>query len=243
MGPHREFRRIDLINAREANMRLDRNGFELRHRPVSLGADTSTTSDIIGDAYYKDCEDLVKEATGAAAVLAFHKNSRAGKPRYIDGSKVEEKVEGVSRPVTVRHTDFTYDSSKHQVKILGRPRQDNDYFRMGSVMLSDNMKQMLEAPGARYALINVWRSTQADPIEAYPLSCVDAQTIEPYDLATQVFKKGGKSVHETYLARHNPNHKNYFYPRQTRDEALLFKCWDCWNSRSDPGQDGGQGRT
>lgn len=200
-------------------MNLHRNGFELRYRPVPQGADVPNYFDQVGGDYYRDCEELVKEVTGGAMVMAFHHRCRE-----TPGATQADST--ASTPVLVRHNDYSYESAEQTVEKLKQPQSGQKFLRSVRDQIPDKMKQLLEAPGARYALVNVWRNTQVDPVEAFPLSCIDAQTIEPSDFATQTLREDGQATHELYMSRHNPKHKNYFYPRQTRNEALLIKCWD-----------------
>ena len=57
------------------------------------------------------------------------------------------------------------------------------------------------------------------------LRCCDGQTVEPGDLVASDLIYPNRSG-ETYSVKYNPNHRWYYIPEMTTDEALLLKCYD-----------------
>ena len=79
--------------------------------------------------------------------------------------------------------------------------------------------------GGRFAIINVWRNIDTEPVESQSLALCDGQTVEPAELV--VFEIHYRDrIGENYFARHAPRHGWWWYPAVTRDEALLIKQWD-----------------
>ena len=73
-------------------------------------------------------------------------------------------------------------------------------------------------------VINLWRPIRG-PLRDAPLAMCDGQTVAPGDLvASDLIYPGRKG--ETYSVKYNPNHRWFYVPEMTADEALLFKCYD-----------------
>ena len=77
----------------------------------------------------------------------------------------------------------------------------------------------------RFAEYNVWRNIAVDPVEMIPLGLVDAQSIAPRDLAVCDLVYADRTG-EIYQGVYNPDHHWYYFPKMTRNEAVLIKCYD-----------------
>src|SRR5215470_16293877 len=88
-----EERQVTVHNARllEGDQRrtVEKNGFELFYRPLILSdLDFLDHQDVI-QYYYRECEQLVQEVTGAATVVAFDHNVRSA-----DGKQGKQRIRG-----------------------------------------------------------------------------------------------------------------------------------------------------
>ena len=63
------------------------------------------------------------------------------------------------------------------------------------------------------------------PVERYPLALADAASVSVDDLVTFEIRYTDR-IGENYFARHAAEHRWLHFPRLTRDEAILIKCWD-----------------
>jgi hypothetical protein len=177
---------------------LDVQGFALVHTPTSV-------TDFYDEAqleamYYREAEDLVKQATGATRVMVFDHTIR----RREQG--VEDRAPGTPRqPVTRIHGDYTEVSGPQRVRDL-----------MGS-----EADELLKR---RFAIVNVWRPIRGPLFDA-PLAVCDATSLADGDLVPQDLiyrdRKG-----EIYGLTFNPAHRWYYAPAMQADEALLLKCFD-----------------
>ena len=77
----------------------------------------------------------------------------------------------------------------------------------------------------RFAEFNVWRNIAHDPVEMAPLGFVDAESIAPRDLAVCDLVYADRTG-EIYQGVYNADHRWYYFPRMTRDEAILIKCYE-----------------
>jgi hypothetical protein len=73
-------------------------------------------------------------------------------------------------------------------------------------------------------VINLWRPIRG-PLRDSPLAMVDGTTVAPDDLvASDLIYPNRRG--ETYSVKYNPNHRWFYFPEMTADEALLLKCYD-----------------
>jgi hypothetical protein len=103
------------------------------------------------------------------------------------------------------HIDYTLKSGPQRVRDL----------------LPDEAETLLRR---RFSVVNVWRPIRG-PLEDAPLALCDARSVSPWDLvASDLLYKD--RIGETYNVRHNPAHRWFYAPRMSRDEVLLFRCYD-----------------
>jgi hypothetical protein len=135
------------------SLSLDVEGFELRRcaTAVSNFYDPSQVRSI----YYPEVEQLVKEATGAAQVVAFEHDVRCAPKARLAPSAVRE-------PVKVVHDDYTEKSAPERVRLYLLQKAD----------------RLLQS---RYEVINVWRPIGGPVVES-PLAVCDARSIRKEDI-------------------------------------------------------------
>jgi hypothetical protein len=177
---------------------LDVQGFALVDAPTAV-------TDFYDEAqlkatYYREAEDLVKQATGASRVVVFDHTIR----RREQG--VEDRTPGTPRqPVTRIHGDYTE---------LSGPQRVHDL--MGAE--ADALLQH------RFAIVNVWRPIRG-PLYDAPLAVCDAASVAEGDLVPQDLIYRDRTG-EIYGLTYNPAHRWYYAPAMQADEALLLKCFD-----------------
>ena len=221
---------MNVLNARDSmnikSISLDKQGFELFPSILdNLEIDFFNNKQVI-NIYYSHCADFVKEATGAQSVFAFDHNIRSA-----TGKKSKKIINGgqqVQGPAHLVHGDYTLTSAPERFKQLSKPPGKNDTLlsvlgESNSLLSVDTINETLS--NGRFAIINLWRNIVIDPVEINPLALCDASTVSPQDLVVFEIHYADR-VGENYFAKHNQKHDWYFYPKMTRDEALLIKQWD-----------------
>jgi hypothetical protein len=175
---------------------LDRQAFILRHHDTKVR--DFYDEEEIRTTYNAEVEALVKRQTGAAKVVVFDHTVRTA----------DRAVErGLRTPVRSVHNDYTEKSGPQRVRDLLPP---------------DEAEARLKK---RFAEYNVWRNIAHEPVEMAPLGFVDAESIAPRDLAVCDLVYADRTG-EIYQGVYNADHRWYYIPRMTRDEAILIKCYD-----------------
>src|SRR4051812_43351187 len=148
--------------------------------------------------YYAEVEALIKRETGAAKVVVFDHTVRTA----------DRAVErGLRAPVRSVHNDYTEKSGPQRVRDLLSPEEAEMRLKK------------------RFAEYNVWRNIAHEPVEMSPLGFVDAESIAPRDLAICDLIYEDRTG-EIYVGVQNADHRWYYFPKMTRDEAVLIKCYD-----------------
>jgi len=177
---------------------LDVQGFALVPAPTAV-ADFYDEAQLQA-IYYREAEDLVKQATGASRVVVFDHTIR----RRTHG--VEDRTPGIPRqPVTRIHGDYTKLSGPQRVRDL----------------MGDEADDLLSR---RFAIVNVWRPIRGPLFDA-PLAVCDAGSLADGDLVPQDLIYRDRTG-EIYGLTYNPAHRWYYAPAMRADEALLLKCFD-----------------
>lgn len=205
---------------------LAANGFELLLQPQDVGNIDFLNHEQVVKNYYKGCEDIVREATGAH-VFAFDHNVRSA-----SGKKTKRRIEGgqqVQGPAHMVHGDYTLTSAPQRLEDLTKPATGNDTLRKilgeGKSLISPEMAKAALNGEKQFAIINVWRNIVKEPVVTHPIALCDGQSVEPEDLVVFEIHYADR-VGENYFAKHSPRHQWYYYPAITGDEALLIKQWD-----------------
>ncbi|SRR5216683_346296 len=135
------------------SLSLDIQGFTLRCRDTAVSNFYDPAQ--VRSVYYPEVEQLVKDATGAAKVVAFEHDVRCA-------PKARQGVNAVREPVKVVHDDYTEKSAPERVRLY-LPNQ------------ADILLQ------SRYEVINVWRPING-PVQETPLAICDARSIREEEL-------------------------------------------------------------
>ncbi len=191
-------RRATLRNGRVADeaFELDKQGFELVDHPTRVRDFLDAAE--IRDVYYPEMIELVKARTGARRVVVFDHTLRTADEEKREALKLREVVRRV-------HNDYTEWSARQRVRDV----------------LPDEADALI---AGRFAVAQVWRPI-LHPVETHPLALCDARSVAPEDLIVAERRYPGR-VGQTYSVAANPAHEWTWFPRMTRDEALVFKVYD-----------------
>jgi hypothetical protein len=175
---------------------LDRNGFVFVEHKTAV-ADFFDQATLPA-AYYPEVVQLIKTLSGAARVVVFDHTLRSG-------AETEREEKRIREPVLSAHNDYTEWSAPQRVRDL-LPAEAEELLRH------------------RFAIIQVWRAIN-QPIESNPLAIADAQSVAFDDLLISE-RRYPNRVGQTYRLRYNERHRWFYFPRMTRNEALVFKVFD-----------------
>ena len=191
-------RRVAIRNGRPDADRftLDRNGFRFVRHDTKVA--DFYDEDQVRRVYYPEMEALVKAESGASRVVVFDHTLRTADDALREQQKIREVVR---RP----HNDYTEQSAPQRLKDL----------------LPDEADELLKK---RFAIIQVWRPIR-HPVETHPLAIADARSVSTDDFVLSERRSPGR-IGQTYAIAYNPKHKWFWFPRQARDEALVFKVFD-----------------
>ena len=191
-----ERRLVPIADGREADLSLERNGFELvEHRTA---VKDFFDPEELKAVYYPEVVRLVQARSGASRVVVFDHTLRSG-----DEAEREEKL--VREPVLSAHNDYTEWSGPQRVREI----------------MGDEAEALL---ARRFAIIQVWRAI-AQPIRANPLAVADARSVAAEDLLVAE-RRYPHRVGQTYRLKYNPAHRWFYFPQMRRDEAIVFKVYD-----------------
>jgi len=210
---------------------LEAHGFELC--PDALrrsGLDEFDFDDNhrIVENYYPTCVNLVKQMTGAEHVFAFDHNIRTSDDKQMERTAIKggNLKQG---PASVVHGDYTLTSASQRLRDLAQPPTINDTMKQflpeGQSLIPASLAERSLGSGGRFGIINVWRNISRQPVKKTPLALCDGQTVTPEDLVTFEIHYADR-IGENYFAKEQDKHAWYYYPKMTRDEALLIKQWD-----------------
>ncbi len=230
LGVDLEEREMPILDARglapAGQPTLAANGFELEQRPMADPGLDFLDHDAVVRAYYPECAEIVRAATGAATAAAFDHNIRSA-----TGKSGQQRIAGgqqVQGPAHLVHGDYTLTSAPQRLRDLARLPSLNDTYRTalpeGATLLdADAVEEAVES--GRFAIINVWRNIAREPVATRPLALCDAASVRPEELVVFEIHYGDR-VGENYFAKHDPRHRWVYWSAMTRDEALLIKQWD-----------------
>jgi len=175
---------------------LDGDGFRFVRHDTKVNS--FLDADEIKRVYYPEMEALVKAESGAKRVVVFDHTIRTADKAFREEHKLRETVQRA-------HNDYTEWSGPQRVRDI----------------LPDEAEDLLKR---RFAIIQVWRPIRY-PVENHPLAIADARSVSPADFVLSE-RRYPNRVGQTYAIAYNPAHKWYWFPRQARDEALVFKVYD-----------------
>src|SRR5580704_8335482 len=112
---------------------------------------------------------------------------------------------GPRQPATRVHVDQTLTSGPNRVR----------------EHVPEEAEELLKG---RVQVINLWRPIRG-PVRDAPLAMADGTTVAPEDLvASDLIYPNRRG--ETYSVKYNANHRWFYFPEMTPDEAILLKCYD-----------------
>ncbi|MFO1084700.1 MAG: CmcJ/NvfI family oxidoreductase [Reyranellaceae bacterium] len=197
LGNYRDFEvRIHDARPIAKDLSLDRQAFVLRQHKTAVR--DFYDRDEVRRVYEPEVEALVKRETGASKVVVFDHTIRAADRGVERGHRA---------PVRSVHNDYTERSGPQRVRDLLPPDEAEARLRK------------------RFAQYNVWRNIAHDPVEMSPLGFVDSGSIAPRDLAVCDLVYADR-VGEIFIGVYNADHRWYYFPRLTREEAVLIKGYD-----------------
>ena len=175
---------------------LDVEGFAFVDHPTKV-------SDFYDDAelaavYVPEVEALIAAHTGASKVFVFDQTRRSS-------SQTLREKHNPRDPAGAAHTDYTDWSAQQRIKDLLPEEADARLAK-------------------RFAIVNVWRSV-AGVVEQWPLALCDARSVDDSHLHT-VERRAYNRVGQTRHASYDAGNVWYYFPRMTRDEAVLIKNYD-----------------
>jgi hypothetical protein len=194
-----ETHQVTIHDARPLVDRLsvDIQGFCLARHETAV-VDFYDTAEV-REVYYPEMETLVKQATGAVKAIVFDHTVRVD-----DGGLQQERK--VRAPVRSVHNDFTVAAAEQRVRDLLPPAEARHWL------------------SRRFGSINVWRPITG-PVETAPLAICEFGSIRDDDLIAAE-RRYQNRVGGIYYLAHNPDQRWYYFPKMTRDEVVLLKCYD-----------------
>jgi hypothetical protein len=180
---------------------LDAQGLVLRQHNTKVK--NFLDENEVRSTYYSEVERLVKNLTGASAVIVFDYNVRSS-------SKADRERTGAYPPARFAHADYTFISGPQRVRDL-----------LPSTEATERLKR-------RFVFLNVWRSISG-PIEDDALAVCDARSVDQSDLVATDLVYTDRTG-EFYNLTFQPKHRWYYFPRMRRDEALILQCFDSSDS-------------
>ena len=176
---------------------LEREGFVfVRH---DTGVADFYDEEELRSVYYPEIDALVKRETGASRVVIFDHTLRA----QDEGIRAERKVREPNRSV---HNDYTEWSAPKRVRDL---------------LPAEEAEALLQR---RFAIVQVWRPTR-NPVRTNPLAIADARSLRTEELIPSQRSYPGR-IGETYQITYSPEHRWFYFPEMTRNEAIVFKVFD-----------------
>ncbi|MGE3286864.1 MAG: CmcJ/NvfI family oxidoreductase [Pseudonocardia sp.] len=183
---------------------LDRDG--LAFRRTAAATDDLFDDEFVRGRYYAETETVVREVTGARAVVAFDHNVRSA-----DRARREEA--GAQPPVDAAHGDYSEGSGHRRVR---------EVFVDRGVRITD---------ATRTAIVNVWRPICA-VVQDRPLAVCDPRTVSPDDLVETAIDHFGEDVArprhsgQIYSLRFSAAHRWLYLADMRSTELMLFTAFD-----------------
>lgn len=182
---------------------LDEQGFKLYHWPTKMEVRENYQSDWydrekVDSIYLQECAELMCHATGATRAIPFD---------YVVRNRKLAKQGIAAGYGNGPHNDHTLVSGPRRVREMLGPEPVND-----------------EVMKYRYAIMNVWR--RWDGGNDWPLGACSYPSLDyNRDMIScdLVYKQ---RTGETYMVRHGPKHRFFWWSDMTKDEAVILKIYD-----------------
>jgi hypothetical protein len=177
--------------------RLDVHGFVFADHPTQVVDFTDETERV--RVYDAEVRALIKKHSGASEVVVFDHTLRVSDAEGQKALDARPTVKGV-------HNDYTETSAPRRLReIVGDAEAERRFQK-------------------RWAIIQVWRPIRGT-VAIDPLGICDGRSI-PRKGFIRVERRYKYRTGEVYHIAHDPAHEWYYFPRMTRDEALVFKVFD-----------------
>ena len=177
---------------------LDREGFELVRHPTVVR--NYYDDEEVKRVYYPAVEAFLKATLKADRVVIFDHTVR----KRVQGAP-DIRGAGPRQPATRVHVDQTATSGANRVR----------------EHLGEQAEELLKG---RVQVINLWRPIRG-PLRDTPLAMLDGTTVKEGDLVASDLIYPNRSG-ETYSVTYSPEHRWFYFPDMTPDEAILLKCYD-----------------
>ncbi|MGZ8154383.1 MAG: CmcJ/NvfI family oxidoreductase [Burkholderiales bacterium] len=196
-----QYRQYDMAvrngRALRRTFQLDTHGFVFVDHPTQVRDFTDEAER--KSVYDREVQALICKHSGASEVLVFDHTLRVSDE---DGQKslgARPTVKGV-------HNDYTEASAPRRLReIVGDAEAERRFTK-------------------RWAIIQVWRPIRGTVL-IDPLGICDGRSI-PQKGFIRVERRYKYRTGEVYHIAHDPGHAWFYFPRMTRDEALVFKVFD-----------------
>ncbi len=191
-------RRMTVLNGRQhaKDFELENNGFRFVRHDTQMK--DFYDPDEITRVYYPEMVELIKKESGAKRVVVFDHTLRTADDALRESKQIREVVRRV-------HNDYTEWSGPQRLRDI----------------LPGEADALLKG---RFAIIQVWRPIR-HPVETHPLAMADAKSLSDDDFIISE-RRYPDRVGQTYAIAHNPAHRWFWFPRQRREEAIVFKVYD-----------------
>lgn len=196
---------VEVHDARpgRAGLSLEREGFVLADQRCTLRDDPG---DAALRSAYAEAEALLRDLTGACEARVFDHTLRRRQPHKPPLDGAGGSFAAVREPVGRVHADYTPWSAPVRLQAV----------------LGEAARERLQG---RWAVVGLWRPLNDAPLHDAPLAVADARSVAPGDLVTNELVYPDRRG-ETYIGRHNPGLRWWWFPQQTRDEVIVFKNFD-----------------
>jgi len=178
--------------------RLDTHGFVFVDHETQVK--DFTDPDEAKRFYEPEVRALVKQSSGASEVVVINQWVRFG-------DEARRNAAGARPPVKRVHSDFTDNTARWWLRHI-----------FGNAEAERRMKK-------RFAIVQVWRPIRGDVI-ADPLAICDARSVSRECFILVERRYPDRRAGETYQIAYHPSHEWFWFPRMTRNEALVFKVFD-----------------
>lgn len=179
----------------------DKHGFSLHD--FKTGYDGWEDDEKVRSLFYPEVVDFLKRNTGAKRVLVFDHTIRS---KSNQAKKLTQETNTSQRaPVMLVHCDYTAESGPTRVRQL----------------LGDEAEDLLSR---RVAFFNVWKPIHRT-VEEHPLAMCDV-TSAPQDDFFKLLLRYRDRNGENYVMRYSPDHKWWYFPKMTPDQAILLKTYE-----------------
>jgi hypothetical protein len=185
---------------RAGSFSLDREGFALRDFRSTF--DRWDDDEAIRGELYGEVVEFLKKTVGAKRVVIFDHTIRA---RRNEKQQTSETTTTQRAPVMLVHCDYTPNSGPLRVRQI----------------LPGEAEKLLKG---RFAFYNIWKPLRRR-VEERPLAMCDVTSSCDADFITMALRYRERNG-EIFVLRHSPQHKWWYFPHMTPDQAIILKTYE-----------------